>query len=535
MPTEVRVPALGESVTEATVATWFKKPGDAVAMDEMLCELETDKVTVEVPSPAAGTLAQIVALEGETVGPDALLAQIAEAGSDATQEQPQAAPQTAQKTPEGQKNMSGKTVDVMVPALGESVTEATVATWFKKPGDSVAADEMLCELETDKVSVEVPAPAAGILAEILAEEGATVDAKARLAIITEGAAGAGSPASQPASGAADHKGAYGNAAAPVGSASGGEDGTTAGDVGSPGAGPEQMKPRSDIEDAPSAKKAMAEKGVSRDQVTGSGRDGRVMKEDVARAQPAARPAAPAPAAPRPAADAAREERVKMTRLRQTIARRLKDAQNSAAMLTTYNEADMSGVMGLRNEYKDAFEKKHKVKLGFMSFFVKACCHALKEVPEVNAEIDGTDVVYKNYVNMGVAVGTPSGLVVPVVRDADQKGFAAIEKEIAELGAKGRDGKLTMQEMQGGTFTISNGGVYGSLMSSPILNPPQSGILGMHKIQDRPVVVGGQIVIRPMMYLALSYDHRIVDGKGAVTFLVRVKEALEDPRRLLMDL
>ncbi|WP_374299887.1 2-oxoglutarate dehydrogenase complex dihydrolipoyllysine-residue succinyltransferase [Paracoccus sp. (in: a-proteobacteria)] len=531
MPTEVRVPALGESVTEATVATWFKKPGDAVAVDEMLCELETDKVTVEVPSPAAGVLAQIIAAEGETVGPDALLAQIGEAGSDTPKEQPQAATETAQKTPEGQE-MSGKSVDVMVPALGESVTEATVATWFKKPGDTVAADEMLCELETDKVSVEVPAPAAGVLAEILAEEGATVDAKARLAIIIEGAAGSAG-AARPASGSADHKGAYGNAA-PVGSASGGEDGTTAGEVGSPGAGPEDMKPRADVEDAPSAKKAMAEKGVSRDQVTGSGRDGRVMKEDVAKAQAAPKPAA-APAAPRPAQDAAREERVKMTRLRQTIARRLKDAQNTAAMLTTYNEADMSGVMGLRNEYKDAFEKKHKVKLGFMSFFVKACCHALKEVPEVNAEIDGTDVVYKNYVNMGVAVGTPSGLVVPVVRDADQKSFAAIEKEIAELGAKGRDGKLTMQEMQGGTFTISNGGVYGSLMSSPILNPPQSGILGMHKIQDRPMVVGGQIVIRPMMYLALSYDHRIVDGKGAVTFLVRVKEALEDPRRLLMDL
>ncbi len=533
MPTQVRVPALGESVTEATVATWFKKPGDAVAMDEMLCELETDKVTVEVPSPAAGILAEIVAAEGETVGPDALLAQISDAGSDIPQEQPKA--ETAQKTPEGQK-MSGKSVDVMVPALGESVTEATVATWFKKPGDTVAVDEMLCELETDKVSVEVPSPAAGVLADILAEEGATVDAKARLAIITEGAAGAAPrPAERPASGSPDNKGAYGNAAPPVGSASGGEDGTTAGEVGSPGAGPEQMQPRSDVEDAPSAKKAMAEKGVSRDQVTGSGRDGRIMKEDVAKAQPAAKPAAPAPAAPRPPEDAAREERVKMTRLRQTIARRLKDAQNTAAMLTTYNEADMSGIMGLRNEYKDAFEKKHKVKLGFMSFFVKACCHALKEVPEVNAEIDGTDVVYKNYVNMGVAVGTPSGLVVPVVRDADQKGFAAIEKEIAELGSKGRDGKLTMQEMQGGTFTISNGGVYGSLMSSPILNPPQSGILGMHKIQDRPVVVGGQIVIRPMMYLALSYDHRVVDGKGAVTFLVRVKEALEDPRRLLMDL
>ncbi|MDB6180141.1 2-oxoglutarate dehydrogenase complex dihydrolipoyllysine-residue succinyltransferase [Paracoccus fistulariae] len=517
MPTEVRVPALGESVTEATVATWFKKPGDAVAVDEMLCELETDKVTVEVPSPAAGVLAEIVAAEGETVSPDALLAQIDESGQGAApkaekaeaakeKEQPQASDDAAAKTPEGQKKMSGKSVDVMVPALGESVTEATVATWFKKVGDSVAADEMLCELETDKVSVEVPAPAAGVLAEIIAEEGATVDAKAKLAVITEGAEGdAPAPAKPAEKDGADAK----EDAAPA-KASG-----------------------KDVEDAPSAKKAMAEKGVSRDQVTGSGRDGRVMKEDVAGASAA--PKAAVPATPRKAEDTAREERVKMTRLRQTIARRLKDAQNTAAMLTTYNEADMSGIMELRNEYKDAFEKKHKVKLGFMSFFVKACVHALHEVPEVNAEIDGTDVVYKNYVNMGIAVGTPNGLVVPVVRDAQDKSFAEIEKEIGELGAKGRDGKLSMADMQGGTFTISNGGVYGSLMSSPILNPPQSGILGMHKIQERPVAIGGEVVIRPMMYLALSYDHRIVDGKGAVTFLVRVKEALEDPRRLLMDL
>lgn len=414
--------------------------------------------------------------------------------------------------------MTTKTVDVMVPALGESVTEATVATWFKKPGDAVAQDEMLCELETDKVSVEVPSPAAGILAEILAPEGATVDAKARLGIIAEG--GTAAAKAEPAAAAAAA-------------------------VGSPGAGPEAVKARAP-EDAPSAKKAMAEAGLSRDQVQGSGRDGRVMKEDVARAvsgraeaAPALAAAQPAPASlprgPVPAEDAAREERVKMTRLRATIARRLKDAQNTAAMLTTYNEVDMKGIMDLRNEYKDQFEKKHGVKLGFMSFFVKACCHALKEVPEVNAEIDGQDIVYKNYVHMGVAVGTPSGLVVPVVRDADQMSFAAIEKKIAELGVRARDGKLSMAELQGGSFTISNGGVYGSLMSSPILNPPQSGILGMHKIQDRPVVVGGQIVIRPMMYLALSYDHRIVDGKGAVTFLVRVKEALEDPRRLLMDL
>ncbi|MFM2351308.1 MAG: hypothetical protein RIR04_2274 [Pseudomonadota bacterium] len=397
--------------------------------------------------------------------------------------------------------------DVMVPSLGESVTEATVSTWFKKPGDVVKVDEMLCELETDKVSVEVPSPVAGVLAEIIAPEGTTVPAGARLAIVTQGASAA--------------------VAAPK--------------AATPVAAPASPAGK-DVEDAPAAKKAMAEAGLTAAQVTGTGRDGRIMKEDVAKA--AAAPAAaaastPAPAAipraPIPADDAAREERVKMTRLRATIAKRLKDAQNTAAMLTTYNEVDMSGVMELRNTYKDVFEKKHGVKLGFMSFFVKACIHALKEIPEVNAEIDGQDVVYKNYVHMGVAVGTPNGLVVPVLRDADQMSFAGIEKKIAEMGARARDNKLTMADMQGGSFTISNGGVYGSLMSSPILNPPQSGILGMHKIQDRPVVVAGQIVIRPMMYLALSYDHRIVDGKGAVTFLVRVKEALEDPRRLLMDL
>ena len=400
------------------------------------------------------------------------------------------------------------TIEVRVPALGESVTEATVATWFKKPGDAVAQDEILCELETDKVSLDVPAPAAGILAEIVAADGETVGANALLAMIAAGEGAVAAP-----------KAAAAPAAAPAPAAAG-----------------------RDVEDAPSAKVAMAEAGLSRDQVAGSGRDGRIMKEDVAAAVAAARAPAPAaaapvaaPRAPVAADDASREERVRMTKLRQTIARRLKEAQNTAAMLTTYNEVDMSAIMALRNQYKDQFEKKHGVKMGFMSFFVKACCHALKEVPEVNAEIDGTDIIYKNYVHMGVAVGTPTGLVVPVVRDADQMGFAAIEKSISEMGLRARDGKLSMAEMQGGSFTISNGGVYGSLMSSPILNPPQSGILGMHKIQDRPVVVNGQIVIRPMMYLALSYDHRIVDGKGAVTFLVRVKEALEDPRRLLMDL
>jgi 2-oxoglutarate dehydrogenase E2 component (dihydrolipoamide succinyltransferase) len=497
MTTEVRVPTLGESVTEATVATWFKKLGDAVAVDEMLCELETDKVTVEVPAPVAGTLAEIVAAEGETVGVDALLAQIGEAGESPT---PTA---SATKATSAESADTGATIDVMVPTLGESVTEATVSTWFKAVGDSVAQDEMLCELETDKVSVEVPAPAAGILTEILAAEGSTVDATAKLAVLSSSGATATPTAATAAT-----------ATAPAAA-------------------------KADVEDAPSAKKLMAENNLNRDQVAGTGKDGRVMKGDVLNALATPKQAAPAPAAapraPVPAEDASREERIKMTRLRQTIARRLKDSQNTAAMLTTYNEVDMTEVMALRKEYKDLFEKKHGVRLGFMSFFTKACCHALKEVPEVNAEIDGTDIVYKNFVHMGVAAGTPTGLVVPVIRDADSMSFAAIEKAIAEKGRRARDGKLSMEEMQGGTFTISNGGVYGSLMSSPILNPPQSGILGMHKIQDRPMAINGQVVIRPMMYLALSYDHRIVDGKGAVTFLVRVKEALEDPRRLLMDL
>ena len=501
MTTEVRVPTLGESVTEATVATWFKKPGDAVNVDEMLCELETDKVTVEVPSPIAGALGDIIAPEGQTVGVDALLATIRE-GAAASGDAPKHKANTTPATDAG-----SALVNVMVPTLGESVTEATVSTWFKAVGDAVAQDEMICELETDKVSIEVPAPAAGVLTEITAVEGATVDASAKLAVISTSGAVAGGAAPTAA------------AAHPVAAAS----------------------RSTDVEDAPSAKKAMAEAGLSRDQITGTGRDGRVMKDDVTRAVAVAA-SAPAPVstpamtrAPVAADDAAREERVKMTRLRQTIAKRLKDSQNTAAMLTTYNEVDMTEVMALRNEYKDLFAKKHGVKLGFMSFFTKACCHALNEVPEVNAEIDGTDIVYKNFVHMGIAAGTPTGLVVPVIRDADAMSFAAIEKAIAEKGARARDGKLSMAEMQGGTFTISNGGVYGSLMSSPILNPPQSGILGMHKIQDRPMAIGGQVVIRPMMYLALSYDHRIVDGKGAVTFLVRVKEALEDPRRLLMDL
>ncbi|MEN3148727.1 2-oxoglutarate dehydrogenase complex dihydrolipoyllysine-residue succinyltransferase [Neorhizobium sp. IRAMC:178] len=412
--------------------------------------------------------------------------------------------------------------EIRVPTLGESVSEATVGTWFKKVGDTVKADEPLLELETDKVTVEVPAPAAGVLTEIVAANGETVGLGALLGQIAEGAAGtaAAAPAAKPAE-AAPAKAAEPAAPAPVAAAS---------------AAATSMPP------APAAAKIAADNNVSTADIDGSGKRGQVLKGDVIAAvakgisAPAATPAAPA--APRPvssADDASREERVKMTRLRQTIARRLKDAQNTAAMLTTYNEVDMKAVMDLRNRYKDVFEKKHGVKLGFMGFFTKAVTHALKELPAVNAEIDGTDIIYKNYCHVGVAVGTDKGLVVPVVRNADQMSIAEIEKDIGRLGKLARDGALSMADMQGGTFTISNGGVYGSLMSSPILNAPQSGILGMHKIQDRPVVIGGQIVIRPMMYLALSYDHRMVDGKEAVTFLVRVKESLEDPERLVLDL
>lgn len=407
--------------------------------------------------------------------------------------------------------------EIRVPTLGESVSEATIGTWFKKVGDVVKADEPLVELETDKVTVEVPAPASGVLTEIVAQNGETVGLGALLGQIAEGAAGAVS--AEPAKPAAP-------AAAPAPAAA----------VASAPAAASGSMPA-----APAAAKMLAENNLSADQVEGTGKRGQVLKGDVlaAVAKGVTTAAAPAPAAapraPSAADDAVREERVKMTRLRQTIAKRLKDAQNTAAMLTTYNEVDMSAVMSLRNKYKDIFEKKHGVKLGFMGFFTKAVTHALKELPAVNAEIDGTDIVYKNYCHIGVAVGTDKGLVVPIVRDADQMSIAEIEKDIGRLGKLARDGALSMADMQGGTFTISNGGVYGSLMSSPILNAPQSGILGMHKIQERPVAIGGQVVIRPMMYLALSYDHRIVDGKEAVTFLVRVKESLEDPERLVLDL
>ncbi len=422
--------------------------------------------------------------------------------------------------------------EIRVPTLGESVSEATIGKWFKKPGDAVKADEPLVELETDKVTLEVNAPAAGVLGEIVAKEGETVGVSALLGMIQAGDGKAAAPAPKADAAVAQ---AAGKAGETTSAAAEKKSGEVAGDT--------QIKPATKAGDSgPAVGRLAAESGVDPAGVSASGKDGRVTKGDmlaaIATGGQAAPVAAPAPVqvrAPSAPDDASREERVKMTKLRQTIARRLKEAQATAAMLTTFNEVDMTNVMALRNQYKDVFEKKHGVKLGFMGFFVKACVQALKEIPSVNAEIDGTDIVYKNYYHVAVAVGTDKGLVVPVVRDADQLSIAGVEKKIGELGKKARDGALKIEDMQGGTFTISNGGVYGSLMSTPILNAPQSAILGMHKIQERPMVVGGQIVVRPMMYLAVSYDHRIIDGKEAVTFLVRIKEALEDPARLVLDL
>ena len=398
--------------------------------------------------------------------------------------------------------------DIVVPTLGESVSEATVAKWLKKSGEAVRKDETLVELETDKVSVEVSAPGDGVLSEIVAGEGQTVTIGALLGRLGAGSGLAAAPA--PKAEAPRAPAPPPPAVAPAPLANG-------------GAHPAP----------PSAQRIAAESGVDLSRVAGSGKDGRITKADAMAALEARAPAPVQPHAPR--AVGPREERVKMTRLRQTIARRLKEAQNAAAMLTTFNEADMSAIMAARTKYKEYFEKKHGIKLGFMSFFVKACVAALKEIPNVNAEIDGDDIIYKNFYDVGIAVGTDKGLVVPVVRDADRKSMAEIEGEIGALAVKARDGQLKLEDLQGATFTITNGGVYGSLMSTPILNAPQSGILGMHKIQERPIAVKGQVVIRPMMYLALSYDHRIVDGKEAVTFLVRVKEGLEDPERMLLDL
>ncbi|MFQ5563543.1 MAG: 2-oxoglutarate dehydrogenase complex dihydrolipoyllysine-residue succinyltransferase [Parvularculaceae bacterium] len=503
MTTDIRVPSLGESVTEATIARWMKTEGDEVSADEPLVELETDKVSVEVPAPEAGVLAEIAAKEGATVEVNALLGRL-NAGQKGKKAPAAKKDAKADKKPAAP---SGEEIEVRVPASGESVTEADVGAWLKKEGDQVALDEPIVSLETDKAAMDVPAPAAGVLKKIAVKEGDTVEVGALLAVIVKG------------EGAARNEGPANGAPA----------------MESPVKDPaSQFRPTPPL--SPAVRRVVEENALDAAGIAGTGKGGRVTKGDaLAALKSGVKPTAETKAPPAPRETGPREERVRMTRLRQTIATRLKEAQDEAAMLTTFNDVDMTAVMDLRKQYKELFEKKHGVKLGFMSFFVKACVHALKEVPDVNAEIDGTDIIYKNHYDIGVAVGTDRGLVVPVLRDADLKSLAAIEAEIADFGRRAREGALKIEEMQGGTFTISNGGVYGSLLSTPILNAPQSGILGMHRIEERPVARDGQVVVRPMMYLALSYDHRIVDGKGAVTFLVRVKENLEDPQRLLLDL
>ena len=497
--TDIVVPTLGESVTEATVGKWLKAAGDAVAKDDVLVELETDKVAVEVSAEAAGTLSEIVANEGDTVEIGALLGRLG--GANGASVSAPAASAPAAPAPAAAPSAGGATVDVTVPSMGESVAEGTIASFTKQVGDSVSKDETIAEIETDKVALEVPATAGGVIAEWLVSEGDGVTPGAVIARITAGAGAASAPAASPAAAPAAASAPASTGDRPV---------------------------------APSVRRISAEAGVDPASIPGTGRDGRATKADaLAYVNTPKSAAAPAEAkAPRDLGP--REERVRMTRLRQTIARRLKEAQDTAAMLTTFNDVDMSAVMTLRKTYKDAFFEKHGVKLGFMGFFTKAVVSALKEIPAVNAEIDGTDIIYKNHYDIGMAVGTDRGLVVPVLRDCDELSLAGIEAELGNVAKKARDGTLSIADMQGGTFTITNGGVYGSLMSTPILNPPQSGVLGMHRIEQRPVAVDGQVVIRPMMYLALSYDHRIVDGKEAVTFLVRVKEALEDPERLLLD-
>lgn len=513
---DILTPALGESVTEATIGKWTKKAGDPVKKDEVLVELETDKVSLEVVSPADGVLAEIKFAEGDIVTPNAVLGSVSEGAAAATPDKPktEAAPAPAPAPAEAAAPApvaaapaaaSGSAVAINVPTMGESVAEGSVGAWLKKSGDTVAKDELLVEIETDKVAVEVSAPAAGVLT-ILVDAGSTVTPNQQLGSIA-------ASGDVPAAAAPANTGSAQIAAAPSGDA-----------------------PHL----SPAVQRVVTENNLDPKAIPATGPKGNITKGDALAAigsaapAPAATPApAAAPAAPR--ADQPREERVKMTRLRQTIARRLKESQNTAAQLTTFNEVDMTNVMALRTQYKDVFEKRHGVKLGFMSFFTKAVVAALHEIPAVNAEIDGTDIIYKNHYDIGVAVGTDKGLVVPVLRDADTLTLAGIEKGIGALGKAARDGNLTLDQLQGGTFTITNGGTYGSLMSTPILNAPQSGILGMHNIVQRPMAINGEVKIRPMMYIALSYDHRIVDGKEAVTFLVRVKELLEDPARALLDL
>ncbi|WP_366788534.1 2-oxoglutarate dehydrogenase complex dihydrolipoyllysine-residue succinyltransferase [uncultured Brevundimonas sp.] len=511
---DILTPALGESVTEATIAKWTKKVGDPVKKDELLVELETDKVSLEVVSPADGVLGDIKAAEGDNVVPGTVLGSVTEGASAAAA--PAAAPAKAAKADAkaaaaAAAPAAAAAIDITVPVMGESVAEGSMGKWVKKNGDTVKKDELLVEIETDKVAVEVSAPADGVLT-IAADEGATVTPGQKIGSISGSGSGS-SAASAPA------------AATPAPAAVPANTGSA------------QVSAARNETLSPAVQRVVGENNLDPKAINATGPKGNITKADaiaaIGQASAPAPAAAAAPAAPR--ADQPREERVKMTRLRQTIARRLKESQNTAAQLTTFNEVDMTNVMALRAQYKDVFEKRHGVKLGFMSFFTKAVVAALHEIPAVNAEIDGTDIIYKNHYDIGVAVGTDKGLVVPVLRDADTLSLAGIEKGIGALGKAARDGSLTMDQMQGGTFTITNGGTYGSLMSTPILNAPQSGILGMHNIVQRPMAINGEVKIRPMMYLALSYDHRIVDGKEAVTFLVRVKELLEDPARALLDL
>lgn len=494
MAHEIKVPVLPESVADATVATWHVKAGDKVTRDQNLVDIETDKVVLEVVSPADGVVAEIIAEEGATVLADEVIAKVDEAGAAAT---PAPAASTA-PAPATESSGATETVDINVPVLPESVADATIATWHVQVGEAVQRDQNLVDIETDKVVLEVVAPADGSLSEIIAEEGATVTANE---VIAKFAAGAASAAPAPATEAADDS-----------------------------ADTDAL--------SPSVRRLLAEKDIDPASVKGTGKGGKITKEDVEKhLKAASAPAAAAPAASEPAISIGgdrTEKRVPMTRLRKTIANRLLEAKNSTAMLTTFNEVNMKPIMQMRKQYQDSFEKRHGIRLGFMSFYVKAVTEALKRFPEVNASIDGDDICYHNYFDISIAVSTPRGLVTPVLKNTDVLSMSGIEKGIKELAIKGRDGKLSMDDLQGGNFTITNGGVFGSLMSTPIINPPQSAILGMHKIQDRPMAVDGKIEILPMMYLALSYDHRIIDGKESVGFLVTVKEMLEDPARLILD-
>lgn len=535
---DILVPTLGESVTEATLSKWLRQPGEAVAKDEPVLELETDKVTLEVNAPVAGVLETATVSEGTDVGVGAVLGVIAEGAVQATAVPSQNTAPKEDAPAQGAAGTGGTVIDVPVPVLGESVTTATVATWHKATGATVAQDETLCDLETDKVTLEVKAPVAGVLTEILASADAEVAVGGLLARIVarvvEGSAAA--------------------VAAPATAAPTGEKAPTEKALAERGpvsrsdliAHLQEGQQPAALTLSPAVARLVREHNLNPNLIKGTGKHGALTKADVLafldnppapRSLPCVESSAPvvAPTAPKTPDEPPRERRERMPKMRQTIARRLKEAQNTAAMLTTFNEIDMSAVMELRKSYRDSFEKKHGVRLGFNGFFVKAVVQALKDIPAINARIEGDEIVYHQFFDIGLAVSTPTGLMVPVIRECDRKSFAGIETALGELAGRGRAGKLGMHDMAGGSFTITNGGVFGSLLSTPILNRPQSGILGLHKIEDRPVAVDGQVVIHPMMYVALSYDHRLVDGREAVTFLVRVKEMIEDPQRLLLDM